>query len=190
MSKLTIPIANTKSAFLVLNQLKTNIPQGPNARIVAMTTPFITPGGKAMHYVYSLRVWLTGRKAKSAFIEDESGFRIGSEVKVKLEKSRFGTQGRNCAFKILWGTDAVGIQDRESWLEAIKGSDNLKQAGAWFSLVYKDDKEEKFQSAHWLTKLEDEKFKNRVFEIMDEEIIRKFDTREGSAEDFYDVDKE
>ena len=61
-----------------------------------------------MHYVYSLRIWLTGRKAKSAFIEDESGFRIGSEVKVKLEKSRFGTQGRNCAFKILWGTDEVG----------------------------------------------------------------------------------
>jgi recombination protein RecA len=190
MSKLTIPIANTKSAFLVLNQLKTNIPQGPNARIVAMTTPFITPGGKAMHYVYSLRVWLTGRKAKSAFIEDESGFRIGSEVKVKLEKSRFGTQGRNCAFKILWGTDAVGIQDQESWLEAIKGSDKLKQAGAWFSLVHKDGKEEKFQSAHWIEKLKDKKFKTRVLEIMDEQIIRKFDTREGSAQDFYDVDKE
>ena len=28
------------------------------------------------------------------------------------------------------------------------------------------------------------------FEIMDDEIIRKFDVREGSAEDFYDVDKE
>ena len=41
-----------------------------------------------------------------------------------------------------------------------------------------------------LTKLQDKKFKDRVFEIMDEEIIRKFDTREGSAEDFYDVDKE
>ena len=190
MSKLTIPIANTRSAFLVLNQLKTNIPQGPNARIVAMTTPYITPGGKAMHYVYSLRVWLTGRKAKSAFIEDESGFRIGSEVKVKLEKSRFGTQGRNCAFKILWGTDSVGVQDEESWLEAIKGSDNLRQAGAWYSLVHADGTEEKFQSAHWTDKLQDEKFRGRVFEIMDDEIIRKFDVREGSAEDFYDVDKD
>ena len=174
------PIANTKSAFLVLNQLKTNIPQGPNARIIAMTTPYITPGGKAMHYVYSLRIWLTGRKAKSAFIEDESGFRIGSEVKVRLEKSRFGTQGRNCAFKILWGTEEVGIQDAESWLEAIKGSDNLKQAGAWFSLVHKDGKEEKFQSAHWIEKLEDKKFKTRVLEIMDEQIIRKFNDRVGS----------
>ena len=190
MSKLTVPIANTKSAFLVLNQLKTNIPQGPNARIIAMTTPYITPGGKSMHYVYSLRIWLTGRKAKAAFIVDDSGFRIGSEVKVKLEKSRFGTAGRNCAFKILWGSEDIGVQDRESWLEAIKISDNLKQAGAWYSLVYPDGTEEKFQSAHWLDKLEDDKFRNRVFEIMDEEIIKKFDNREGDAGDFYDVDKE
>jgi len=190
MSKLTVPIANTQSAFLVLNQLKTNIPQGPNARIVAMTTPYITPGGKSMHYVYSLRIWLTGRKAKAAFIVDDSGFRIGSEVKVKLEKSRFGTAGRNCAFKILWGSEDIGVQDKESWLEAIKISDNLKQAGAWYSLVYSDGTEEKFQSAHWLDKLEDDKFRNRVFEIMDEEIIKKFDNREGDAGDFYDVDKE
>ena len=190
MSKLTVPIANTQSAFLVLNQLKTNIPQGPNARIIAMTTPYITPGGKSMHYVYSLRIWLTGRKAKAAFIVDDSGFRIGSEVKVKLEKSRFGTAGRNCAFKILWGSEDIGVQDRESWLEAIKISDNLKQAGAWYSLVYPDGTEEKFQSAHWLDKLEDDRFRNRVFEIMDEEIIKKFDNREGDAGDFYDVDKE
>jgi recombination protein RecA len=190
MSKLTVPIANTQSAFLVLNQLKTNIPQGPNARIIAMTTPYITPGGKSMHYVYSLRIWLTGRKAKAAFIVDDSGFRIGSEVKVKLEKSRFGTAGRNCAFKILWGSEDIGVQDKESWLEAIKISDNLKQAGAWYSLVYSDSTEEKFQSAHWLDKLEDDKFRNRVFEIMDEEIIKKFDNREGDAGDFYDVDKE
>ncbi len=190
MSKLTVPIANTQSAFLVLNQLKTNIPQGPNARIIAMTTPYITPGGKSMHYVYSLRIWLTGRKAKAAFIVDDSGFRIGSEVKVKLEKSRFGTAGRNCAFKILWGSEDIGVQDKESWLEAIKISDNLKQAGAWYSLVYTDGTEEKFQSAHWLDKLEDDKFRNRVFEIMDEEIIKKFDNREGDAGDFYDVDKE
>ena len=190
MSKLTVPIANTKSAFLVLNQLKTNIPHGPNARIIAMTTPYITPGGKSMHYVYSLRIWLTGRKAKAAFIVDDSGFRIGSEVKVKLEKSRFGTAGRNCAFKILWGSEDIGVQDKESWLEAIKISDNLKQAGAWYSLVYSDGTEEKFQSAHWLDKLEDDKFRNRVFEIMDEEIIKKFDNREGDAGDFYDVDKE
>jgi RecA/RadA recombinase len=46
MSKLIIPIADKQATFIVLNQLKTNIPSGPNARIVAMTTPYMTPGRK------------------------------------------------------------------------------------------------------------------------------------------------
>ena len=117
MSKLTVPIANSQSTFLVLNQLKTNITSRPAE---ALTTPYVTPGGKAMIYAYSLRIWLTGRKAKAAYITDESGFRIGSEVKVKLEKSRFGTQGRQCNFKILWGTDNIGVQDDQSLFEAVK----------------------------------------------------------------------
>ena len=61
MSKLTVPIANNQSTFLVLNQLKTNITRNASE---ALTTPFMTPGGKAMIYAYSLRIWLTGRKAK------------------------------------------------------------------------------------------------------------------------------
>ena len=85
MSKLTVPIANSQSTFLVLNQLKTNITRSPSE---ALTTPYMTPGGKAMIYAYSLRVWLTGRKAKNSFVTDDKGFRIGSEVKVKLEKSK------------------------------------------------------------------------------------------------------
>ena len=186
MSKLIIPIADKRATFLVLNQLKTNIPQGPNARIVAMTTPYMTPGGKAMHYSYSLRIWLTGRKAKSAFIEDDKGFRIGSEVKVKLEKSRFGTQGRTCAFRILWGSDEIGIRDEESWFEAIKGSEHLKSAGAWYTLTMPDGYEKKFQPSKWTEIMQsDEEFRANVLKLMDEEVVRKFDKREGSAEQFY-----
>tara|TARA_R100001126_G_C4851845_1_gene162419 strand:- start:92 stop:1189 length:1098 start_codon:yes stop_codon:yes gene_type:complete len=182
MSKLTVPIANSQSTFLVLNQLKSNITRSPSE---ALTTPYMTPGGKAMIYAYSLRVWLTGRKAKASFITDEKGFRIGSEVKVKLEKSRFGTQGRQCNFKILWG-DEIGVQDEESWLEAIKSSDNVVQSGAWYQLVHEDGTTEKFQAAKWKEKLQNEKFKARVLQIMDEEIVMKFDTRQGKAEDFYE----
>ena len=182
MSKLTVPIANSQSTFLVLNQLKSNITRSPSE---AMTTPYMTPGGKAMIYAYSLRVWLTGRKAKASFITDDKGFRIGSEVKVKLEKSRFGTQGRQCNFKILWG-DKIGVQDEESWLEAIKSSDNVVQAGAWYELVYKDGTTEKFQTAKWKEKLQNDKFKQRVLQIMDEEIVMKFDNRLGNAKDFYE----
>jgi recombination protein RecA len=182
MSKLTVPIANSQSTFLVLNQLKTNITRSPSE---ALTTPYMTPGGKAMIYAYSLRIWLTGRKAKAAFLTDDKGFRIGSEVKVKLEKSRFGTQGRQCNFKIMWG-DEIGVQDEESWLEAVKGSENIKQSGAWYELVYEDGTTEKFQAAKWAEKLQSDKFKKRVLQIMDEEIVMKFDTRQGNAEDFYE----
>jgi len=186
MSKLTVPIANSESTFLVLNQLKTNI---TNNRAELLTEPYITPGGKAMHYAYSLRIWLTSRKAKGSFVYDDKGFRIGSEVKVTLKKSRFGTQGRQCIFKILWG-DEVGIQDEESWFEAVKSSESIEQSGAWFSLVYKDGTSEKFQAAGWSDKLKDEKFKNRVLELIDEEVIMKFDTRQGDASGFYSVEDE
>ena len=187
MSKLTVPIANNKATLLVLNQLKTNITRMPAE---AMVTPWVTPGGKAMHYAYSLRIWLTGRKAKAAYVTDENGFRIGSEVRAKLEKSRFGTQGRMCTFKILWdAATKVGIQDEESWFDAIQISESIKQSGAWFSLVHEDGQEEKFQRKGWLEKLKNEKFRNRVLKIMDEDVIMNFNNRTGNASDYYDEEE-
>ena len=185
-SKLAIPIADKQATWLVLNQLKVNI-----TRIAAeaMTTPFITPGGKAMAYSYSLRIWLTGRKAKKSYVVADNGFRVGSEVKAKIEKSRFGTQGRLCNFKILWGTDEVGVQDEESWFDAIQISDGIKQSGAWFTLIHEDGQEEKFQRKGWLEKLKNEKFKTRVLQIMDQDVIMKFNDRSGNASDYYEKDE-
>ena len=186
MSKLTVPIANSQSTFLVLNQLKTNITRSPAQ---ALVEPYMTPGGKAMIYSYSLRIWLTGRKAKASYVLDERGFRVGSEVKATLKKSRFGTQGRQCTFRILWGDD-VGIQDRESWLDAIKGSKHISNSGAWFSIDMGPEKDAiRFQTSGWLNKLEDDEFRNRVIEIMDEEVIMKFHNREGEAKDFYEPEE-
>ena len=186
MSKLTVPIANSQSTFLVLNQLKTNITRSPSE---AMVEPYMTPGGKAMIYAYSLRIWLTGRKSKASYVLDERGFRVGSEVKATLKKSRFGTQGRQASFKILWG-EQIGVQDEESWFEAIKGSEHLKQSGAWYTLLYKDGSEDKFQPSKWKNMLTSEKFRDRVLDIMDEEVILKFDKRQGEAADFYDIENE
>ena len=187
MSKLTIPIADANATFLVLNQLKTNL--GARTPAQAMTEPYTTPGGKAMIYAYSLRVWLTARKAKASFIVDDNGFRIGSEVKVKLEKSRFGTHGRTCNFKILWGDDSVGVQDEESWFDAIQISERLEQSGAWFTLIHNDGSKEKFQRKQWINKLQNEKFKESVLTIIEEDVIMKFKNREGNADDFYDTDE-
>jgi len=182
LAKLIQPISNSNSALLVLNQLKDNITRSPAE---AMTTPYFTPGGKALIYSYSLRIWLTGRKAKASFVYDDKGYRVGSEVKCKLEKSRFGTHGRTCNFKILWG-DEVGIQDEESWIDAINQSEHISSSGAWFKLS-KDGYEKKFQKSKFaeITRT-DEEFRQKVLEIIDEEVVLKFDKRLGEASQYYD----
>ena len=185
MSKLVQPIANAHSTVIVLNQLKTNITSTPAE---ALVEPYFTPGGKALPYAYSLRIWLTGRKSKASYVTDEKGFRIGSEVKARFKKSRFGTEGRECTFKILWGGEDISIQDEESWLEAIKSSPHFEQAGAWSSIVYEDGTKEKFQAAMWIDKLQNPKFKSRVLEIMDKELIKNFETKEGHASNYYNID--
>ena len=105
---------------------------------------------------------------------------------MRLEKSRFGTQGRSCAFRIMWGTDDIGIRDEESWFDAIKGSPCLTSAGAWYTLTTPDGYTKKFQPSKWNELiLNDNEFKSHVVRLMNEEIVQKFDRREGDAENFY-----
>jgi hypothetical protein len=89
----------------------------------------------------------------------------------------------------LWSGDKIQICDEESWFEALKRSPNIKQAGAWYTLVFADGKEKKFQAKQWVDLVNtDAAFKARVIELMDEEVIRKFNDKEGDASDFYDVE--
>ena len=184
-AKLIQPLANNQATLLILNQLKTNI----TANVAeAMTTPYMTPGGKAAIYAYSLRIWLTKRKAKSSFVINDNGYRVGTEVKAKIEKSRFGTQGRICNFKILWG-DKVGVQDEESWLDAVKGSEHITSGGAWYTMTHADGTGEKFQASGWLDKLKDPKFRKRVLDIMDDHLILNFQQQIQSAASYYEEEE-
>jgi len=187
MQKLVVPIANAGCSLLVLNQLKTNITSN---FVEARMEPYFTPGGKTLPYSYSLRIWLTARKAKASYIEDSKGFKIGSEVKATIKKSRFGSIGRTCNYKILWAGNVIGIQDEESWLDAIKGSNALTNAGAWYTLKSPKGQEFKFQGKQWIEKLQDPEFKQAVLDVMDEEVIMRFEKREGNAKEFYDPDGE
>lgn len=186
LSKLIQPIANSQSTLLILNQLKTNL-QVQNIKYATDSEKYTTPGGKALSYSYSLRIWLTGRKAKDSYVIDERGYKIGSEVKARLEKSRFGTAGRECLFKIMWG-GSVGVLDNESIFEAIKPF--IKQMGAWYELDIAGTPK-KFQQSGWEELMsKDEAFKKAVLDIMDREVIVKFDTREGDAKNYYNIEGE
>lgn len=186
MAKLTLPIANAKSTLLVLNQLKTNL----GDKTAMMIEPWFTPGGKSLHYAYSLRIWLTGRKAKDSYLNNPKGYRIGSEVKVKLKKSRFGTEGRECAFKIVWGEDPVGIRDEESLQEALELAGAITTSGPWKSITAADGTVMKFQTATWTEKMQDPKFRETVLRLIEEEVIQKFESKTGNANAHYSVDKE
>ena len=142
-----------------------------------------------MAYAYSLRIWLTGRRGKSSYILDQKNYRIGNEVKARLEKSRFGTSGRTCNFKIMWGDD-IGVRDDESLFEAIQSSEHISSAGAWWTLKFEDGTSQKFQSAKWAEQMKDDKFRDRVMQLLDEEVVLKFDKRTVDASAFYESDEE
>ena len=188
-SKLIIPIAESQSTFLVLNQLKQNIQPVDGAprdsKYWTTIQKYNAPGGKSPVYAYSLRIWLTTPSGKDDFVNDDKGFRIGSSVKATLIKSRFGSQNRSCEFKILWG-DTVGVLDDESLFEAIKSSPHL-DCGAWNTLKYSDNTETKFRADDFVEQMKEPKFRTRVMELLDIEVIQKFDKREGDASQYYEV---
>lgn len=188
--KLRPMLAETDSTLVLLNQLKTNISglgEVTNPKYAKITQKYITPGGKAPEYWASLRIWLTSSTSKDKNVFDDKGYRVGSFVKATLIKSRFGTQDRYAEFKIKWGEE-VGVMDDESLLDAIKGSDSLK-TGVW-NYLYSATGEEvaKWQGLEtgFVEQMKtNAAFKDRVMEIVEEEIIMKFDKRLGKAEDFY-----
>ena len=188
--KITTPLAQRECTLLILNQLKINIKATSEApmggKYLTDSQKYNTPGGSSPDYFTSLRIWLTKSFAKDSMVYDAKGYQIGSNVKARIEKSRFGTQNRVAEFKILWG-DTVGVLNEESILEAIKGKTEHLESGVWNKLTYADGTVEKWQGLEEgfvnLMKT-NEKFKQRVMEIFDYEVIQKFDKKIGNASDF------
>jgi recombination protein RecA len=188
--KITTPLAQRECTLIILNQLKVNIKATSEApmggKYLTDSQKYNTPGGSSPDFFTSLRVWLTKSFAKDSMVYDDKGYQIGSYVKARIEKSRFGTQNRVAEFKILWG-DTVGVLNEESILEAIKGKTEHLETGTWNKLTYADGTVEKWQGLEEgfvnLMKT-NEKFKNRVMEIFDYEVIQKFDKKLGNAKDF------
>lgn len=172
LQKLTTPLGDHGSILLALNQLKTFIPVNPADRTKAMIHPYVTQGGKSFKYHSSLIIYLTKREGKDHFIYDDAKEKIGSHVRARVEKSRFGTEGREAEFKILWRGNEIKVCDEESWLEAIKKSPRVTP-GSWWSIDAGEGKEPvKFQSSKWLEKLQEPEFKALISEILDEVLIK------------------
>lgn len=186
--KITASLSKCESTFLILNQLRMNLGQNPYAMKV---DPYTVPGGKSLPYLYSLRIWLTLKKGANSFIyskedldnedgdnedskskKNENKRKIGSRIKAFIKKDKFGTEGRSCEFLIVWGGDeGAYILDEESWLDALKEADKIRQAGGWTFLKVDGEDEVKFQKSQWKEKLQDEEFKTKVLKVLDEAMI-------------------
>ena len=183
--KLTDPLANSDNTFLLLNQLKTLIPKNHFEAMANMSDPWFEPGGLAPGYQASLSIRLVTRKSKSGQVFDENGFLIGCEVKAMINKSRFGSVGRQCTFNIIFRDDPVGIRDEESWFHAILASDRIQSPSkGWYQI----DGGKKFRESEWNKMMEDPEFRNTVRDIVDEEHITKFANRSSKATATYDID--
>lgn len=191
LRKLTQLLGNKQGTMIITNHLKTNIPRpgDPSARIEVMMNPFVAPGGVTVPYYYSHRLWLTGRKSKASYITNEAGYRIGSETKITLKKSRFGTEGRECSVKLVWGGDEVVFLDEEVYPDIISKSEHVT-SGAWWTLRYEDGTEQRFRSSALHEEMKNEKFRKRILWIVEDELVTKFDKQIGDASNFYNIEQD
>lgn len=193
MQKISMPLQEADATYVILNQLKTNISglaQVPNPKYATDSQRYSVPGGKAAEYAASLRVWLTGSQSKKLIVLDDKGYRVGSYVKARLEKSRFGSQGRICEFKILWG-ERVGVMDEESILEAVKAAPEVK-LGAWNSLKMENGYEKKWQGSDKFVELmrTEPEFKSNIMSLLMRDVVLAFENKTVDANQFYDLTSE
>jgi recombination protein RecA len=164
MRKVTETLGKAQIALVFVNQLKVNIG-------VMFGDNRVEPGGKALPYHASTRIWLTQHKGKAngQILNDKKQV-IGFHTSAKTMKSRFGPSPRSCQFDVLFdlANDRVGVDDEGSWLNAIAGTSGCIRTGGWYTInVGGEDK--KFQSKEFPKLLEDKKFKKRVLDIIEEE---------------------
>jgi len=164
MRKVTETLGREQIALVFTNQLKTNIG-------VMFGDNRVEPGGKALPYHASARIWLTQHKSKAnGEIRNAKKQIIGFHTSAKTMKSRFGPSPRSCEFDVLFdlANDRVGIDDSGSWLTAISGTPGCVRSGAWYTINI-DGKDKKFQSKDFPKLLKDENFKKRVLDILEDE---------------------
>lgn len=185
--RLSTVLSDHGSTWIIVNQLKANI----TSNIWEMKAkPHIALGGATMEYLCSLRIWLKKPFSKKTFIESEKGFRTGSTVRVHLEKSRFGTERRQCEFQISWAGEKLGILDEESWLEAIKPSARYS-GGAWRTITTLEGEEIKFRESDFADKCRNDlNFRQIILQMMEEEQVQKFQNQEGDVSHFYGKEEE
>lgn len=142
--KITNFIANNNVLLLCTNQIRDNLGAGYGA------PQYATPGGWALAFYSSLRLEVKRKswiKMKIPMGDKEIEETVGIEVRVKVDKSRIAPPKRECILKIYF---SKGIDDKDSWFEALISYGIIERPTAQTYLLKLDDgREFKFKKTDW-----------------------------------------
>jgi len=175
MRKITQMIARQKVALIFTNQLRQKLG-------VMFGDPWTTSGGKALPFHSSVRI----RVKNVGQIKDKKNNTIGIKIRAQVIKNRLGPPLRTAEFPLYFDR---GIDDYGSWLKTMKEHKLVKQAGAWYTFVDQNEKEIKFQSKDWESKLADKKLKEYVYNLICDKVILKYQSSELGIDDVIETDK-
>lgn len=117
LRKLIGPIDKADTVFILINQLR--------EKVGGYGNPEITPGGRALKYMSSVRIDL--RKKEQIKDADQS---IGIRVVAKVVKNKVAPPSTQAEFSIYYGK---GIDSLGSLADAATSQGLVTRAGAWYS---------------------------------------------------------
>jgi recombination protein RecA len=173
LRKLTKLISKQRVLLVFTNQLRYNMQPGSHEK-------WITPGGKAIPFVASLRLRLT------QMVKIKKGDNVvGVTIEAHVLKNRFGPPYRKVQFDVYFDR---GIDDVSSWLKFMKDNGVIEGASGNWTYVDSNGEEFKFKTAGWKKFIEEhsEQFEEMYKKICDILVMMyKSDdvsTLDGSAE--------
>ena len=175
MRKITQLIARQKVCLIFTNQLRQKLG-------VMFGDPWTTSGGKALPFHASTRI----RLKNMGQIKDTKKDTIGIKIKAQVIKNRLGPPLRSAVFPLFFDK---GIDDFASWLSVMKDHNLVKQAGAWYTFVDQNDKEDKFQSKDFGALLSDVDTQKYIYDSICEKVILKYDSGQLGIDDVTTTDE-
>jgi recombination protein RecA len=116
LRKLMAPIANAGTVFILINQIRMTMSGYGN--------PEITPGGRALKYMASVRIDLR-KKEQIKNGENIVGIKVGATV----VKNKLAPPSKKAEFDIFYG---VGVDKMGSLVDSAVIAGIITQSGAWY----------------------------------------------------------
>ncbi len=175
LRKITQMVGRQRVALVFTNQLRQKLG-------VMFGDPWTTSGGKALPFHSSTRIRLKNKGQ----IKDKKNNTIGMKIIAQVIKNRLGPPLREAEFPLYFDK---GIDDKASWLQVMSEYKLVKQAGAWYTYVYKDN-EIKFQSKDFNKVLsENEGLEETIYNEVCNKLILQYDTTALGIDDVVETDE-